>query len=152
MIQTLAYSPGQTATIFLETLDTNGQRADGYITTHDGTLDGYVDGYTIVIDDHLFGYADGYTATADGYSILVLPAVSRLVFPDLTLAEGYPAAMTRLDVGLYYYQFILPIGATAVGSYLIDIAYTNPSAMYANTSLYQIQCNSPYGIYSVTTY
>ena len=116
MIQTLAYSPGQTATIFLETLDSNGERADGYV---------------------------------DGY--LSLPVITRLIFPDLTLAEGYPTNMTRLDLGLYYYQFVLPTGATSVGSYLVDISYVNPSTSYKNTALYQIAVNAPYGNYGATS-
>jgi hypothetical protein len=105
MIQTLSYSPGQTATVFLETLDGYGQRADGYIT----------------------------------------PQVNRLIFPDLTLAAGYPTNMTQLDIGLFYYQFVLPVGAVAVGSYLVDILYANPTTAYINTALYQIAVNAPYG-------
>jgi len=115
MLQTLSYFPGQTATIFLEVLDINGQRADGY--------------------------------SHDGYP----PEITRLVFPDLTLAVGYPAYMTKLDVGLYYYQFILPTGAISVGSYLVDIMYINPSTSYPNTSLYQIAVNAPYGNFAVSS-
>jgi len=110
MLQTLSYFPGQTATIFLETLDGYGRRADGY----------------------------------------TVPVITRLIFPDLTLAAGYPKNMTKLDVGLYYYQFVLPIGAIAVGSYLVDIAYINPTTLYANTALYQIAVNAPFGNYGTT--
>jgi hypothetical protein len=112
MITTVDYSPGQTATVFLETLDGYGQRADGYI----------------------------------------IPYISRLVFPDLTLASGYPTNMTQLDVGLYYYQFVLPSGAVAVGSYLVDIAYANPSTGYINTELYQVLVNAQYGNFGTTTF
>lgn len=112
MIQTLAYFPGQTATVFLETLDGYGQRADGY----------------------------------------AIPVITRLIFPDLTLATGYPVAMTQLDVGLYYYQFILPCGAASVGSYLVDISYANPTTSYPNTALYQIAVNAPFGNYGTTTF
>ena len=110
MLNTLAYSPGQTATVFLETLDGYGQRADGYFT----------------------------------------PFVSRLIFPNLVLAAGYPANMTKLDVGLYYYQFILPTGAAAVGSYLVDISFNAPDTPYINTALYQIAVNAPFGNFSTT--
>lgn len=112
MIQTLSYFPAQTATVFLETLDGYGQRADGY----------------------------------------TIPVITRLVFPDLTLAAGYPTSMTKLDTGLYYYQFVLPSGAVSVGSYLVDIAYDNPGTGYMNTALYQIAVNAPYGFYGVTTF
>lgn len=108
MLQTLSYFPGQTATVFLETLDGYGQRADGYPP----------------------------------------PTITRIVFPDLTLAEGYPVEMTKLDVGLYYYQFVLPTGAIAVGSYFVDIEYTNPTTFYTNTAPYQIMVNAPFGNYT----
>lgn len=111
MLLTLSYAPGQVATVFLETLDEYGQRADGY----------------------------------------AIPLVTRIVYPDLSLAAGYPTDMIQLDVGLYYYQFVLPTGALAVGSYLVDISYDNPSTGYVNTELYQIIVTAPYGNYSALT-
>jgi hypothetical protein len=111
MLLTLSYSPGQTATVFLETLDGYGQRADGYPA----------------------------------------PVITRLVFPDLTLAAGYPVNMVQLDVGLYYYQFVLPSGAFSIGSYLVDISYTNPATGYtSNTELYQIMVSAAYGNFGLT--
>src|SRR5271166_6428285 len=98
MLETLSYFPGQTATVFLETLDGYGQRA----------------------------------------SSPSVPVITRIVFPDLTLASGYPVNMVPLDVGLYYYQFVLPTGSVAVGSYFVDIQYINPTTLYTNTSPYQI--------------
>ncbi len=131
MLQTLFYSPGQTATIFVETLDENGERAEA-------VLDGYLGPS---MDD---GYEDGYINTYHH------PMVVRLVFPDLNLADDYPVHMVKLDTGLYYYQFVLPSGATAVGSYLVDISYTDPGTYFTKTSLYQISVNAPYGNYSIT--
>ncbi len=109
----LSYFPGQQATIFLETLDLNGERTD--------------DGY------------DGYTT----------PVVTRIILPPcFTLATGFPQPMTQLDVGLYYFQFVLPVGAMAVGSYLIDVAYMNTLG-YINTQLYQIVVTAPFGNYGI---
>ena len=165
MLQTLSYSPGQTATIFLEILDINGERADntfldGYFNGVDafGTIDGYVaayiDGYLVdtVVNTFISQNIDGYVnANIDGYiTSSHYPTVTRLVFPDLDLATGYPVRMVKLDVGLYYYQFVLPTGAAAVGSYLVDISYTDPSTLYTKTSLYQIAVNAPYGNFGVT--
>ncbi len=126
MTQVLFYSPNQLATVFAETFDVNGVRVDGYV-------DGYIDGY-------MDGYIDSYHH----------PMVARLVLPDFTEATGYPVHMVKLDVGLYYYQFTLPKGASAIGSYLIDISYTNPVTLFTNTILYQIVVNSPYGNFGVT--
>jgi len=100
-----------------------------------------LDGYGERADSYVDGYVDGYEG---------IPVITRLVFPDLTLAEGYPTIMTKLDVGLYYYQFVLPVGATAVGSYLVDISYINPTTLYTNTALYQIAVNAPFGNYGTT--
>ncbi len=133
MLQTLFYSPGQTATIFVETLDSNGERADA-------SVDGYL-GDSVADPDFADGYFDGYHN----------PMVIRLVFPDLNLADDYPVHMVKLDTGLYYYQFVLPTGSTAVGSYLVDISFTNPSTLFTNTALYQIAVNAPYGNYGVST-
>jgi len=127
MIQTLFYSPGQTATIFVETLNSNGVRADA-------TIDGY-------LSDFNHGDIDGYHH----------PIITRLVFPDLSLANDYPAHMVKLDVGLYYYQFVFPTGATSVGSYLVDISYTHPTTLYTNTVMYQLVVSAPFGNYSITS-
>lgn len=113
MTEILSYFPGMQVTIFLETLDANGQRQ-----------------------------SDGY----DGYSV---PVVTRIILPGLTLAAGYPQAMTQLDIGLYTFQFTLPIGAVAIGSYLVDVAYLN-YAGYVNYQTYQIVVTAPFGNYGIT--
>lgn len=106
----LYHSPGQKASIFLETLDSAGLRADGY-----------------------------------------LPVVTRVIFPDLSLAEAFPQAMIKLDVGLYYFQFTLPTSGVSIGSYLVDVLYNQPGTSDYFNTLYQIIVTAPYGMYSVTT-
>jgi hypothetical protein len=59
--------------------------------------------------------------------------------------------MIQLDIGLYYYQFALPTGAVSIGSYLVDVSYTNPSTSYTNYVLYQIAVNAPFGNYGTST-
>ena len=118
MVQTLFYSPGQSVTIFLETLSSTGARADGY--------------------------AD---ASFDGYDY---PIVKRMFLPTLSGATGFPAYMSRLDTGLYYYKFTLPTGSAAVGSYLLDVEYTNPTSKITNYALYQIIVTSPYGNFGIS--
>ena len=91
---------------------------------------------------------DGYgVRTDDGY----IPTVDRIIFPGFTVATGYPQDMIRLDTGLYYFQFTLPSGAAAVGSYLIDIAYLNPVNGYINTETYQIVVTAPFGNFGLST-
>lgn len=90
---------------------------------------------------------DGYgVRTDDGY----VPVVTRVVFPGFTLATGYPQSMTRLDKGLYYFQFTLPLGAASVGSYLVDITYLNPVNGFLNTDTYQVVVTAPFGNFGLT--
>lgn len=91
---------------------------------------------------------DGYgTRTDDGY----IPVVSRVILPGFTLAVGYPQAMTRLDTGLYYFQFTLPTGAVSVGSWLVDIVYLNPINGALNTNTYQVVVTAPFGNFGVVS-
>jgi len=91
--------------------------------------------------------------TIDGYRAdsLTVPMVTRIIFPGFTLASGYPSAMTNLDTGLYYAQFTIPTGATAVGSYLVDVAYTNPTTSIINYEIYQVVVTAPFGNFGTTS-
>ena len=106
----LYHSPGQKASIFLETLDVAGVRADGYT-----------------------------------------PVITRVIFPDLSLAEDFPQDMVKLDIGLYFFQFTLPLNGASIGSYLVDILYNKPGTTDYYNSMYQIVVNAPFGNYSVTS-
>jgi hypothetical protein len=88
---------------------------------------------------------DGYRS--DGYNT---PVVNRIIFPSGALTTGYPKTMTRYDVGLYFLQFVLPTGSTAVGSYIVDIGYTDPATGNAQTTFIQVLVSAPFGLYSVT--
>lgn len=94
-----------------------------------------------------FVIKDGYhQRTDDGY----IPVVTRIIIPGFTLAAGYPQNMTRLDVGLYYFQFLLPSGAGSVGTYFVDIAYLDPdSGLIANDNR-QIVVIAPFGNFGLT--
>ncbi len=89
---------------------------------------------------------DLYGVRSDGYTT---PIVERVILPTLTLATEYPQEMFLLDTGIYYYQFILPYGGAAVGSYLSDVSYTTPENI-PRTKLYQILVNAPFGQFSAT--
>ena len=84
----------------------------------------------------------------DGYTV---PVVNRIFLPSLLLSTGLPTNMTKVDVGLYTYQFTLPINATSIGSYLVDVSYNNPANNLTNTALYQVIVTAPFGNYSVGT-
>lgn len=86
--------------------------------------------------------------TNDGYDGYSTPVVTRILLPGFTLATGYPQPMTQLDVGLYTFQFTLPIGAISIGSYLVDVAYMD-TAGYVNYQTYQIIVTAPFGNYTI---
>ena len=92
------------------------------------------------------------TKVVDGYrtNSPTLPVVNRIIFPALTLASGYPSPMTKLDTGLYYAQFTLPTGAVSIGSYLVDIAYTNPTTNVINNQIYQVVVTAPFGNFATS--
>lgn len=104
----LQYAPGQKATIYFETLDVNGARADA--------------------------------PTA--------PIITRIIFPDLSLAADFPQSMVKLDVGLYYFQMTLPFTAAGVGSYLADILYQDPTTLNNKNAAIQIIVTAPFGNYT----
>jgi hypothetical protein len=96
-----------------------------------------------------FELKDGYGRRMDdGY----VPVVQQIVLPGFTTASGYPQNMVELDTGLYYFQFTLPVGAVAVGSYLVDVAYLNAVTGYVNNEIFQIVCYAVSGNYGVTTF
>lgn len=108
----LASSPGQQVSLVFETLNSLGERSDGY----------------------------------------GIPVISRIVFPNLSVAAGYPQNMTRLDVGLFIFQFVLPTQASAVGSYIADVSYQDPDTGQAKNTFFQIVVSAPFGNYSVSTF
>ena len=93
------------------------------------------------------------TFNSDGYrqDSSSLPIVSRVIFPAFTLASNYPQSMIKLDTGLYYYQFTLPTGAAAIGSYIIDVLYADPVTSILKEKAYQVICNAPYGNFGIVT-
>lgn len=106
-------------------------------------------GQTVTIVQQVLN-SDGYRA--DGYSPYGFgdPVIARIVYPDLSLAVGYPAAMNKLDVGLFYYSFILPTGAAAVGTYIVDLYWYHPTTLQLQQDTVLVVVTAPFGIYSVT--
>ena len=122
----LFYLPGMKASIFLETKDTDGYRVDS-------------SSMPFISQVLAFGSADGYTAY-DGYF-----GVTGYLGTD-----GYTRDLTQIAVGSYFAQIILPKTASAVGSYFVDVHYTNPANNNLNTQSYQIVVSAPFGMYSTT--
>ena len=93
---------------------------------------------------------DGYESTRiDAFSD---PIVTNILLPNLTNDgyDGYQIAMTHIDAGLYVFQYQIPSGASAVGSYLIDISYIHPTTFVIKKQAFQLVVSAPFGIYSMT--
>jgi hypothetical protein len=89
---------------------------------------------------------DGYRA--DGYAV---PSVNRIIFPSLANASSYPQNMVKIGEGLYRHSFTLPTGASAVGSYVVDIKYQLPDDPTIKSSFVQVVVTAPAGNYSISS-
>lgn len=87
---------------------------------------------------------DALGVREDGYSI---PSVVKVILPDLSESMLYPLNMVRIHTGLYYHKFTLPTGATAIGTYIIDLAWTT-AANAPKQSIVQVVCSSSGGQFS----
>jgi hypothetical protein len=104
----------------------------------------YSPGQTVTIIQQVLNL-DGYRA--DGY--LGAPVITRILLPGFTLATGYPATMSRLDVGLYNYSFTLPVGAVAVGTYVVDLSWYSPDTQQLQQDFILVLVSAPYGVYGI---
>lgn len=80
----------------------------------------------------------------DGY----VPIINSIIFPDLTVAAGYPQAMTRLGTGLYAHGIQIPVGVDALGSYIVSAYWQEGTQMHWDT--FVINVSRPFGISAVT--
>lgn len=69
-----------------------------------------------------------------------LPIVTNVYKPDITLLSGFPLEMTNIDVGLYLFNIILPMGQAAIGTYIINISWIDPDTLKQRQTHYQIIC------------
>lgn len=99
----------------------------------------------ILLEVITFDGYDGYRADPEN-----LPQITRIFFPNLSLASGFPRDMTKLNTGLYYFNFTLPSNASSIGTYIVDVSWQDPITSGTKTQLYQIVVTAPYGQYSAS--
>ena len=80
-----------------------------------------------------------------------LPIVDRIILPTLTLAANYPQSMIKIDTGLYYYKFILPTGSTAVGTYIVDVSYIDPTISVLKSIAFQVVVTATAGNFGLNS-
>lgn len=113
----------------------------------------YTPGQIVTIVQQVFN-SDGYRS--DGYNWansgpLGAPVISKIIFPNFTLATAYPAVMVKLDTGLYSFSFTLPIGAVAIGTYIVDGYWYHPSTFKLQQDITQVVVTAPFGLYGAST-
>ena len=87
---------------------------------------------------------DGYGERTDGYT----PIVTSVIFPDLSVAAGYPQEMTRVERGLFTRGIQLPQGADSLGTYIANVYWQengNPK-----WEAFAINVARPFGVTSVS--
>lgn len=110
------------------------------------TVLSYSPGQTVTIIQQVLNL-DGYRADgAQG-----APVISRILLPGFTLATGYPVSMSQLDTGLYNYSFVLPTGAVAVGTYVVDLYWYSPDTGQLQQDFISVLVTAPFGLYSIST-
>jgi hypothetical protein len=95
-----------------------------------------------------------FLEVVDGYGrvdSLTTPKIDGILNPDFTTMAGYPQFMGKVGTGLYVHQFVLPTGASAVGSYLAEASYTYVDG-YVNSQLFQIVVNAPFGNFGTVSF
>ena len=60
--------------------------------------------------------------------------------------------MVKADTGLYYARFTLPKTAGSLGTYIVDVEYTDPDDFGTKIKTYNILINSPYGNFGALTF
>lgn len=88
---------------------------------------------------------DGYGNRNDGY----IPIVNNIYFPDLSTVVGYPLPMAKLEKGLYISGLQLPIGQTALGTYIVNIYWQDTSGN-SHWEVFSINVARPFGNAVVT--
>jgi hypothetical protein len=87
---------------------------------------------------------DGYGDRADGY----VPVVTSVLYPDNSIALGFPQNMVRLDTGLYAHALLLPTGADALGTYIASVYWMENSL--PKWEVFAINVARPFGISAVS--
>lgn len=85
---------------------------------------------------------DGYTgARVDDF----VPVVMEVLFPDRSVAEGFPQPMVRLNTGLYAYTLNIPTGPTSLGTFIASTYFVEPGTGLGVWQLFSIQVARPFG-------
>ena len=84
---------------------------------------------------------DGYGARQDGS----VPQIMSIYFPDKSLSQGFPQAMSRLEQGLYIYDVIIPQGTMSLGTFVASVMFIQPGTGNTVWQVFTINVARPFG-------
>lgn len=84
---------------------------------------------------------DGYGARVDGY----VPQVTSVLLPSLQESSGFPVNMTKIATGLYVLQLLIPSGSTSIGTFIVNVLYTDPATGSPVWQVFQVNVALPFG-------
>lgn len=68
------------------------------------------------------------------------PVVEKIYAQDFSLVGGYPKNMIQVGVGLYSFDFVTVAGPSALGTYIVDLSWSNPDTNLMNQTAIQVIC------------
>jgi len=97
-----------------------------------------------VLSNGIYGHA------IDGY----VPSLNYVLNPDGSSAAGFPVQMTRVAVGTYRSNVVIPSGSSALGTYLASVSWQTLSPVpeqgaLTYNELFLINVALPFGNSSV---
>lgn len=99
---------------------------------------------TIVLETE---YRDAYNVLLDPID----PVLAGVLGPDMIALDGFPVPLERLgeEVGTFFTKFLLPVGITAVGTYIAIVRWVEPVELIEHKRTYTIVVGVPFGNASV---
>lgn len=83
-----------------------------------------------------FEVTDGYGTRTNSSTI---PSIVQVYNPNMDKLSNFPQSMSHLDTGLYEFTLI----TNSVGTFIVDIVWTNPDNMIVNQTFYQVISRMP---------
>ena len=92
-----------------------------------------------------------FDATGVRADVQASPIVRAIYFPNGSLGSTSAVVVSKVFNGVYRLTFTLPLGAIAVGNFLLDVMYVDPSdGVTVKYILIEIQVSAPLGNFTVS--
>jgi len=89
---------------------------------------------------------DASAERIDGY----VPQIDYIIDPTSVMFTGYPVAMIRMAEGVYSSNVDIPVGISAVGTYIVSVSYNRPGTILTQYEVFLINVALAFGNSSVS--